>query len=260
MQSQIAQLDFAPYWAFFLLLVRFGATFISLPGVGTDQIPATFRTSFALGLAFAVASAGARAPEPASIAQGGMMIAAEFMFGYLMGLIPFFIIGGVTVAGQVTTGAIGLGQANMIDHSLGESVAVLARLEGLLAAVIFLLIDGHHMVIRAAAATGGDLSLGLFRPDMPLADLLTDRLTASFDLSLKIAAPILVTLLVTQFVLGLLTKFVPQVNIFIISLPLTIGIGLFITGFTFTGFSHYIAIEFVNTEESVVKLFQFTGQ
>jgi flagellar biosynthetic protein FliR len=159
------------------------------------------------------------------------------------------IIGGIAVAGQVTTGAIGLGQANMMDPSLGGQVAVLARAQSLVAGVIFLVIDGHHTVIRAAANTLGDIGIGMFRPNENVAMLIIERFAHTFEVAVSVSAPILVTVLVANFVLGLITRFVSQVNIFIISLPLTIIMGLYITVYTTTGLVDHLIVEFLSLEQ-----------
>jgi len=244
-------IDYTAMWTWFLVLMRVGGLLISLPGIGTKQVPIRFRGAAGIMIALSVALSGARADAPANMIDGGFMIFGEFTLGYLLGLIPALIISGLAVAGQVTTGAIGLGQANMMDPSLGANVAVLARVESLIATMIFLAIDGHHIFIKACLGTAGDIGIGMFRPDMATAEILLERLSASFELAVIVSAPILVTILVTQFVLGLITKFVPQVNIFIISLPLTIVVGFFIFGSTLPELSGQLISRFAEMEELV---------
>lgn len=255
----LAGVDYTNLWAWFLIFVRLEGLMVSLPGIGTDQVPGTFRNALALALSFSLAMTGLKAVIPETAAEGGLMIACEFILGYLIGAIPSYIISSLAIAGQTTSGAIGLGQANMIDPSLGESIAVLARLGMLVGTVVFLTLDGHHILIRAASSTVGDIGLGVFRPDASTAKLLMERFSRAFELAIVISAPILVTLLVTQFVLGLITKFIPQVNIFIISLPLTIGIGLYITEFTFPGVANHMREEFAMIPEFLSRLFTATG-
>lgn len=242
-------LDLNPVLVWILLMSRFGGVFLSLPGVGTEEISPTFRLWAGITISIALTFTGVTAPEPAHAGELMLMIAAEFSLGYLLGSIPAYIMGGLAVSGQVVAGAIGLGQANMIDRSLGGSVSVLARLNILVATVVFLMIDGHHIILRAAAGTPGELGLGLWRSDIETARILQDQLVTSFELALRVSAPILVTTLITQFVLGLITKFIPQVNIFIISLPLSVMVGLYLMAYTFDGLAKFTVIEFAKIEE-----------
>ncbi len=242
-------LNLNPILVWILLMSRFSGVFLALPGVGTEQISPAFRLWAAITLSIGITFTGATAPEPAHLGELILMIGAEFSLGYLLGSIPAYIMGGLAVSGQVVAGAIGLGQANMIDPSLGGSVSVLAKLNTLVATVIFLAIDGHHIIIRAASGNPGELGLGLWRADVEIATILQAQLVSSFELALRVSAPILVTTLVTQFVLGLITKFIPQVNIFIISLPLSVMIGLYIMAYTFDGLAQFTVKEFAKIEE-----------
>ena len=244
-------IDIIPFWAWFLILTRCVGMVETLPGVGTMQVPVTFRVALCLCISFCLSFGGATAQLPANLGEAILMIGTEFLFGMIVGIIPSLVISGVGVAGQVTTGAIGLGQANMIDPSLGTSVAILARLQMMIGVMVFLLINGHHSVIRAVSGLLGTAELGMFRPNMDTFNIMLERFSSSFELAVMVSAPILVTILVTNFVLGLITKFVPQVNIFIISLPLTIIVGLYISAFTLIGLSDHI-VELLHESEFVI--------
>ncbi|MCB0324001.1 MAG: flagellar biosynthetic protein FliR [Bdellovibrionales bacterium] len=247
--------DLTPLLAWVLLLCRFSGIFFAIPGIGTEEVPPTFRLFGAVSISAALMFTGATAPQPAHLGELLLMIGSELTLGYLIGSMPAFVLGGLAVAGQVIAGAIGLGQANMIDRSLGANVSVLARLDMMVATAVFLAIDGHHAILRSACGVPGELGLGLWRADAGTAQLLTSQLVSSFELALRVSAPILVTTLVTQFVLGLITKFVPQVNIFIISLPLSVIVGLYLMAYTFDGVARHTMHEFEQTEELVGRLY-----
>jgi flagellar biosynthesis protein FliR len=231
------QIDFMNFWAWFLLYVRLTGLFTVLPGIGNDEIPLPFRAMFVFTLSICVALRGLVAPEPDSLIEGIFLIGVEYMYGYIIGVLPALCLSAVLVSGHVVAGAMGLGQASMIDPSLGESVATVGRLQGLVATSIYLAADGHHAFIKAATSFAGGSALGAFRPDASFLDFFIDRFVEAFALSLTLGAPILIALLITQFVLGLITKFVPQVNVFIMSLPLTIAMGLFLMGTTLPNLS-----------------------
>ncbi len=238
------------FWTWFLLWTRIIGVLSSLVGIGTEQVPSIFRLTAASFLSFTVALAiSARAPLPDQLVAGGAMVIFEFLLGYLIGSIPTLILTGVSVAGQATNGIIGLSQAFMIDPSLGEHVTVFARLQMLIAVIVFLTIDGHHAVLRAATGVGSNLPIGAFRIDGELTLFLVDRFADAFELALTLTAPVIVTVLVTQFVLGLITRAVPQMNVFIMSLPLTILLGFFVIAFTFTSLGEHITAALIPLEE-----------
>ena len=243
------QFDFSAFWVWFLIFARLSGMFTSLPGVGTEQVPGIIRLSSSLIISIVIAMTGVHAPQAGSIFDGLVMIGGEFLFGYLLGLIPQLIIAGVAVAGQVTSGAIGLAQASMVDPSLGTSVTVLAHINSMIATIIFLAVDGHHTVIRAASGNLGGIGAGVFRPNEAIAAMLVDRFEALFSLALLMSAPILVTVLVTQFVFGIITKFVPKVNVFIVSFPLLVLLGIFLSDVTIPSMTKHVISEFNDMSE-----------
>lgn len=254
MQPSELVINFAVVWSWFLLFTRLSSMLIVLPGIGTTQVPGIYRVIGSASIAICAVAGGFRATSPDNYFQGGMMVALEATLGLCLGLIPALMMTGVTVAGQVTTASIGLGAAELIDPSLGANVAILARLQTMLATIIFLVINGHHILIRAALSTLQDAGSPLFSPSSTLANTMLERFSATFELAVTIAAPILVTVLVTNFILGLVTKFIPQFNIFIISLPLTIGVGLFIISYTFTGFAKHLISSLMPLEETSAEI------
>lgn len=250
----MANLDFTALWAFLLILSRLAGVFSTLPGIGSESLPRTPRFIAAMIIAITPVAAGLRVELPENIVHAGFAVGVEFVLGFLLGSIPQYIISSVAVSGQVVAGVIGLGQANMIDPSLGESVSVIARMQSFFATIVFLILNGHHIVIRVATGVLADIQLGAFRPGTGVAELLLDRMAETFTLALIVSAPILVTVLVAQFVLGLITRFIPQVNIFIVSLPLSVLMGLYIIGFTFSGETGHLIAQFSKLEELLVRI------
>lgn len=247
-------IDWSSLFTCFLLFTRYSGVFMSLPGIGTEEVPMAIRVPLALILAAISVTTGAHVDVPDSYIEGGLMVCSEFCVGFLLGAVPYYIVASLAVAGQVTAATIGLGQATLIDPSIGEPVSVLSRLQSFIAVSVFLAIDGHHAVLRAAMEPPNALGIGTFRPDSDVAMILVERLSHTFELAVTIAGPTLVAILLAQFVLGLLTKFVPQVNVFIVSLPLTIGLGLFILAETLPMFRDHFIREFGRTDEITAQI------
>ena len=248
-------LDVVPLWTWALLFMRCIGMMEILPALGNSEIPRIFRLLFTFSLSVLITASGLRCELPTSLAHGFVLLILEFILGVALGIIPAIIINGVGVAGQVVSGSIGLGQANMMDPSLGTQSAILAKLQIMFATIIFLLIDGHHVVIRAVSGMIGDMPVGGFVPDFQTFYLLLHNLKNSFELAVVLAAPILVTALCVNFVLGLITKFVPQMNIFIISLPIGILVGLYLVSYTTGGLQNLFTITFNDMYYSIARLF-----
>ncbi|HMO18406.1 MAG TPA: flagellar biosynthetic protein FliR [Oligoflexia bacterium] len=243
------EIGIAPLWTFVLILVRISTLLFMLPGVGTEQIPAQFRLYLAMSISVLAAMSIPQIPMPEELHLIVLSIATEAIFGLLLSLLPAIVLGGLAVSGQVIAGVIGLGQANMIDRSLGESVSVLAKFNMYLGSLVFLAIDGHHVLLKAATLELGYPSVAVIPSFNKGIQILMTSFSSSFELAIAISAPILIATLVTQFLLGLITKFVPQVNIFIISLPLSVFMGFYIMSYTIEPFASQLVEEFTLMEE-----------
>jgi flagellar biosynthesis protein FliR len=247
-------LDYLPLWTFLLLLTRFSGLLLVLPGVGTDYVSPPFRFYTAIAIAFVISLTGVQAVEAKHTAEAILMLSSEFLLGFAIGAVPSFILGGLAVGGTLVSGAIGLGQANMIDRSLGVPVALISKIQVLVATVVFLTLDGHHMILRAASGIPGELGLGMLQNAPETAQVFQECLVNSFHLAVMVSAPILVTTLITQFILGLITKFIPQVNIFIVSLPLGLLVGFYIMEYSLAGLINEVVREFGAMDEYLIRL------
>jgi len=242
------------YWTWFLLSVRTASLFTVLPGIGTSEIPATYRFMLSLMLAYALTLSGITSVEPSSMAEAGLMIGSEIMLGFMLGTVPFLIIQSLSIAGQLVAGSIGLSFPSMIDPSTQQAVPVLSSIKILVGTLVFLQLNGHHVVFRALAEDGPRSMAGVFNPNADIMQIYLLRFVAMFELSITIAGPVVVAALLAQLVLGLVTKAVPSVNVFIVSLPLTIGLGLYLTAFNLPGMVEKLTEEFAGMDEVLARI------
>lgn len=239
-------------WTFLLLLTRYSGLFMVLPGIGGGERGLRIRAPAIIVLAFASFNPAQTVLIPSdNIALLGAL-SGEFLLGFAIGLIPFMIISGVQTAGQLASTSMGLSAGNLIDPTLGVVTSDLARILGDLAVIAFLLVGGHHLAIQAVAGLGGVVTPGQFLVGPQAAELLIDRSADIFRVGVLLSAPILVAMLLTNAVLGLISKAVPSVNIFIVSFPLTIGVGLILTVVALPDVIRVVHREFTGMENSIL--------
>lgn len=223
-------IDYLPQiWTFFLLNVRFFAFLIVVPGIGMGERGIMVRTPAILVFSAAAMSAGAVAAVPSN---AGLMIASissEFLIGSILGFIPMLLIAGVQTAMQLSSTTMGIGMGNLMDPTLGMQVSDLSRILGDIAVILFLMFDGHHVMLYAASGLAGEIVPGSFLLSENSLNMLIDRTSRVFEMGVILSAPVIVALFLTQFMMGLISKAVPSFNVFMNSFPLTIGIGLFLT-------------------------------
>ncbi len=239
-------------WTFSLLCVRYFALISFLPGIGMGERGILIRLPGVLVLAFAAMSSGVYAPLPENWAILVTSLFGEILLGGLIGLFPLFIVSGMQTAGFLSSTTMGLGAGQLMDPTLGMGVPSLSRILGDLCIVLFLMLDGHHLIINAVAGMNGSIIPGSFVPTEVTMELLVNRSADIFRLGVMVSAPVIVALLLTQFVMGLISKAVPTVNIFIVSFPLTIGIGLVLSALSLPEVIKFATHEINGLERTVM--------
>ncbi len=216
-------------WTFLLFAVRFSGMMVIIPGIGGSFSGMVVRYPAVLALAFAATASGVQSTIPENPALLLVQASSEFIYGYAIGLVPMMMVAGAQMAGFLSGTSMGLGAGNLIDPSLGQPAPDVARILGDLFILMFLIFGGHYAVIRAVAGSEGQLVPGsLAITDLSL-PFIIQQTTQIFKAGILISAPVVVALLLTQFMMGLLTKAVPTINVFVVSFPITIGIGLVLT-------------------------------
>ncbi len=156
----------------------------------------------------------------------------ELLMGMLLGFVALLVFIGVQFAGEMVGLDIGFGVANLIDPLSSAQVSLVGEFQSLLAMVIFLLVNGHHTLLRGVAASFDLVPLGGVR--MP--DLLGQNLIAMtgrvFVIAIQLAAPVSATLFLTTLALGIVARTVPQMNVFVVGFPLKIIVGVAMLMFT----------------------------
>lgn len=152
--------------------------------------------------------------------------ALELGVGLVLGLAVQLLFSGLQLAGQLVGRDMGFAIVNVIDPVTSRDVGLLAQFKLLLAVVVMLAVNGHHLVIRALAESYRHVPVLGLCVDADAVEYLLGLGGMLFVTAIQIAAPILATVFLVTVALGFLGKTVPQMNIFIVGFPLRIGLGL----------------------------------
>ena len=215
---------------FLLVLARFAGLVVAAPVLGHALVPVRIRAGLAGLLALAIAPALPVAPAPADIWALAGALAVETALGTLVGLVVQFVLAGVELGGQVAGIQMGFGIANVIDPQANAQVTIVARWQQALALLVFLALDVHHLLIRALLESFRAAPAGVVAPDglgLRGAVALAGEL---FAVGVRIAAPVVIALLLTNAALGVLARTIPQLNVFVVGLPVNVGVGLVMLG------------------------------
>lgn len=221
-----AQLS-AWYGMLFWPLVRVLALMSTAPLLSHRAIP--LRVKVALGVAIALVLAPhVQAPPLGDVLSGTglQLLATNILVGVLIGFSVRLVFAAVEVAGEIIGLQMGLSYAAFFNPASGQTQNPVSTFFFLVATLLFLAIDGHLLMIHALADSFRIVPLapGATTPLDPLA---IARLGGEmFALGLALALPFLAVMLLTNVVLGVLARVAPQLNIFAVGFPLTLGVGL----------------------------------
>ena len=214
-------------FAFMLVLCRTAAAVLLLPGLGESEPPPVLRAGLAAGVALLLLPglAASLPPEPESFLRLGGMIASELLAGGLLGWLARLLALSLPMAGQIVSLMTGLSSVLQPDPMLGAQSAVIGKLFNLLAPVLVLSTGLYALPLSALAGSyavfpaGGGAMLAGSAGVGDLTETAVRAVGASFALALRLASPFVLVSAVWQLSLGLLSRMVPQIQVYIVSLP-----------------------------------------
>ena len=204
-----------------LVLVRLGGMFAVSPVFSHPTVPAKLR--YFLAIAVAVAVTGRVAAPVAIVGGTGELLAAlggELLIGVAIGWTAGLVFVGVELGAYHIASQMGLSLGEMFNPLSPSAPGVMRQFFGLLAIVVFMGIGGHRLVISAVLNTFSVVPLVGMSPNLGIFETMISLAGVSFVLALKVAAPVLVTLLLAGVAMGMLQRSCPQFHILSMSLPI----------------------------------------
>ncbi len=213
--------------ALFLVFIRLSALTLLTPLFATAQVPVNIRTLLLLALALTLVASLSVTPAqvPHSLAELFQAALYELIIGALLAFGLFTAFGAFLFGGRILDFQMGFGFANLIDPATNMQSPLIGTVLNLMAVATFFLLDGHHMVIRGIAYSLEKAPIGLGLNSLHI-DAVIGQFGKMFVYGLMLVAPAVFTLLLLDVGLAFAARTMPQVNIFIVGLPLKIFVGL----------------------------------
>lgn len=223
--------------AILLVLVRMTGLFILSPVFGRQNMPVILKIGFAffLTLIYVTATNNLAIDYQNSIVLYTIFIAKELAIGIIMGYVTYIVMSGIYLAGQLIDAQVGFGFANVLDPITNIQVPLTSNFYYTYIILVFLIINGHHMLIRALFYSFQVLPAGKLTFSSDVIYELTQIMANMFEIGLKIAAPIIAAVFIVDVVLGILSKTIPEMNVFMLGMPIKIFVGLIIITITLSG-------------------------
>lgn len=224
----------AEAFAVFLVFARVGMAAALLPGLGEVYVSTRIRLIFAGALALLL-SPVVRTSLPAlpsAPSELFLLLALELGIGAFLGAATRMTFNALQTAGTIVGMQTSLSAAMSFDPSTAQQGALTASFLGAVALIVIFAADFHHLMIRAIADSYTLFPPGQVFPAGDFATAMVRLVSASFSLGVRMAAPFVIFGLIFFLGLGLLARLMPQMQVFFVSQPAQILLGLILLAAT----------------------------
>lgn len=239
--------DFINYSAdkvqiFLLVLLRATGFLAIAPIISHTSVPKTIRVGFLILLSGLVASSlqDVQVEPIESLWQLAGLAVQELLVGTIISLIFLILFYGAQTAGSIVGYQIGLAIATEFDPSLSAQVSIIGKFWYLMAMLVFVTINGHHLLISAFVDSYQAVPPAGVHLNGTVAEIVIRQTAYVFVIGLKIAAPIMIALFLTDVALGTIAKMMPTMNVFFIGFPIKIALGLSIMALSLPAFAYVL--------------------
>ncbi|QNU68402.1 flagellar type III secretion system protein FliR [Ruminiclostridium herbifermentans] len=228
---------------FLLIFVRMTGLFVIAPIFGRNM-PTYVKIGIALGTSILMASVVKvdHVVEINGYLLYAFYIIKEFIVGVVIGFVAYALFTSIYVAGQIIDMQIGFGMVNVFDPITNIQVPITANLYYMVAMLIFLATNGHHILIKALYQSFKLVPITSAGIGPNMKDNVLEVFQQMFSIGFKIAAPILAAILIADVVLGIISKTIPQMNVFVLGMPLKILVGLILIMITIPAFIYIVTM------------------
>jgi flagellar biosynthesis protein FliR len=230
------------FYNWFLIFVRLGAFLLALPFFSAVNFPATMRIALAVLAALLLAPLLPAFPfaQLDLLALAGLM-AREIALGLLFGFFARMVFYAADIAGIIISNELGLSMGSILDPSSRQAEQVPGLILFFLATITMLSLDLHHGILLGFAKSFEVLPLGGGHLSAPLFEVIVGRVSEIFVIALQIAAPVMAVSFCITIFFAVMSRAVPQMNVFAESFGIRVAGGLIVLGFTLQIAAQYIA-------------------
>jgi flagellar biosynthesis protein FliR len=216
--------------SFLLVFVRMTGLFVIAPIFGRRNVPAYLKIGFAFFLAIIlVNNVTLQKTEDFDNIYGFILLVfREFMVGITLGYISYLVFTAIYIAGQFIDTQIGFSMVNVLDPVSNIQVPITSNFFFIISMLVYLMLNGHHALIKALFDSYNLVPLGGAVFNNHLLNDLIRIFSDTFVIGFKISAPVITAILLTDIALGVISRSVPQLNVFVVGMPLKIILGLLI--------------------------------
>ncbi len=208
-------------FAFMLTFVRIGTAMMIMPGVGDSFTPQNIRLYIALGLSLVLSPLVLPYlpdPVPTTLVLFSLIV-MEFVIGLFFGTIARIFMAALDTAGMVISTMSGLGNAQVFNPGSATQGSLAGALLSVTGVILLFATNMHHLLIYGLVGSYELFPVGSIPDSGSMAEMISRAMAASFLVGIQIASPFIVISLLVYVGMGVLTRLMPQIQVFLIALP-----------------------------------------
>ena len=243
-------LSFLPQTGFIFMLIfaRLGTMLMLLPALGEAVVPSRIRLM--MGLLFALVMLPVIKPQygvlPDTINGAIALLLSEMVVGLFIGATARLVMSATHVAGTVIAFQTGLAFAQSNDFVQGIQGAILGSFLSMVAIAVIFVMDLHYLLINAMYESYTMFVPGALLPLGDFASMAIKTVSSSFKVGIQLSAPFLVFGLIFYFGIGILSRLMPQIQIFFVAMPANIALGFLLFMFLISVITMWFIDHFIN--------------
>lgn len=242
---------------FFIISIRVIAMMISSPIFSLRQIPSLIKVGLSLIIAYIISSfpSVGKVIVPVNLIELFLVCGKEIIVGLSLGFIATLVFNAIRSSAQIMDFSIGFSMAQYYDPSTSGNSTPLERFFNWFSIVIFLIFNFHHIILSAIIKSFEVIPAGNVVISNASINIIFEVFYKSFFIAIQLAAPIIIVLFITDFTMGLISRTVPQIHVFILGMPIKILLGLLVVSTILPGFIKIYIKIFENISGDFLKYF-----
>lgn len=253
MQSLLEEYVLSQLLVYIITFARVGTAMMVMPGIGDSFVSPTIRLLFALAFTVVVSPLTA-AYIPETMNNGAMIgyILSEMMIGFFIGTVARIFMAALDVAGMLISMNMGIANAQIFNPQLASQGSIIGAFLSITGVALLFATDLHHMLIFGMLDSYKSFPLESNMPDVSgMAQTIAMALSKSFAIGFYIAIPFIVISLFLYIAMGVLGRLMPQIQVFILAIPLQIILGMFAMAMIFSAMMLY----WLNNYDEAIQIF-----
>ncbi len=210
---------------FFLIFARLIGAFIITPVFSSTFIPNQVKLFFVLILSLVMFNLQSEYVQFELNIYYIALLIKELSIGFALGFVVYLYLSVFNMAGEIIDGQIGFSMVSFFDPMTNTNDTITGTLYYTIATLVLFLINGHHWIIQAILESFKMYKVGMTDLNPALYAQMLKLFIGTFALAFKIASPIVAALFIANVTLGFLAKTVPQMNVFVVGMPLKVAMG-----------------------------------